>query len=74
MINFFKGIYSNRKFLSVSNSKTTAVRMKKSKTIKSTIRSEIIVPNPLSKGTPSYFVSKAALEISPDLGIVKFKK
>lgn len=73
-INLFNGIYFNRKLLSVENSNRIAEKMKNSKIMKSTIRSEMIVPKPLSKGTFLYLVSKAAREISPERGMVKFKK
>ena len=40
----------------------------------STIRSATMVPNALSKGTFSYFFNKAALDISPERGMVKLTK
>ena len=40
----------------------------------STIRSATTVPKALSKGTSSYFFKRAALEISPERGIVKLTK
>ena len=72
--NFWIGICCKRKFLSVSNSIITATKIKDSKRNKSTIRSAIIVPKALSKGTSLYFFKINALETSPARGTDKLTK
>src|SRR6478672_5506763 len=65
---------SSRNWYNLSNCEINPITTNSKKMIKSTIRSATIVPNALSNGTFSYFLSNAARVISPDLGIVKFTR
>ena len=68
------GILSMMKDFTTSYCKTTASSIKNNKKKMSIILSATIVPNPLSNGISLYFFTITALEISPDLGTVKFNK
>ena len=73
--NVFKEMFLlTKKPYSLSNCEMNPMRTNKKKTIKSTILSATIVPKALSNGIFSYFFIRAAREISPERGTVKFTK
>ena len=74
IINFDGEMLEKINLLIILNCKMNAVKTNSKKINKSTTLSATIVPNPLSKGTFSYFFNKTALVTSPDRGIVKLTK
>ena len=73
-ISSLTGILINKKVFNVENSRTTEVIIRSKSMIKSTIRSAIMVPKALSKGTSLYFFKINARETSPERGIPKLTK
>jgi len=74
IIIFWSGNLSKINVFTMSNWTKKATIINPKRIIMSIILSAIIDPKPLSKGTLLYFFSTNALEISPDLGTVKFIK